>query len=140
MTCLSLTLRKKLCNLPKKMFQCLGWMRKKLHTQEFQLRGSNGNMRCKLLQKRFTGKTTVCSKHLRHIAVEKDISLELNRCIFQISLKYIMLVIPKILFILAICSFSFYFKITSPHPNKITPPPPHQKTKKKFLTPPLPSK
>ena len=29
---------------------------KKLHTQEFQLKGSRGNMRCKLLQKRFTGK------------------------------------------------------------------------------------
>ena len=28
MTCLSLTLRKKLLNLPKKLFQCLGWMRK----------------------------------------------------------------------------------------------------------------
>ena len=105
---------------------------KKLHTWVFQLKGSSGNMRCKLLQKRFTGKTTACSKHLRHIAVEKDISLELNRCIFQISLKYIMLVIPKILFILALCSFSFYFKITSPHPNKITPPPPAPKNQKKI--------
>ena len=39
-----------------------------------------------------------CSKHLRHIAIEKDILSELNRCIFQISLvKYIKLVIPKIL-------------------------------------------
>ena len=28
MTCLSLALRKKLIHLPKKMFQCLGWMRK----------------------------------------------------------------------------------------------------------------
>ena len=28
---------------------------KKLHTQEFQLKGSGGNMRCKLLQKGFTG-------------------------------------------------------------------------------------
>ena len=142
MTCLSLTLRKKLCNLPKKMFQCLGWMRKKLHTQEFQLRGSNGNMRCKLLQKRFTGKTTVCSKHLRHIAIEKDVLSELNWCTFQISLTYIKLDIPKILFILVLCSFHFYFKITwpppptelTPSPNNITPyqnknfwhsPPPH---------------
>ena len=33
---------------------------KKLHTQEFQMKGSSGNMRCKLLQKRFTGKTTTC--------------------------------------------------------------------------------
>ena len=57
---------------------------KKLHTWEFQLKGSGGNMRCKLLQKRFTGKTTECSKHLRHIAIEKDILSELNRCIFQV--------------------------------------------------------
>ena len=27
---------------------------KKLHTRKFQLKGSGGNMRCKLLQKRFT--------------------------------------------------------------------------------------
>ena len=62
---------------------------KKLHTLEFQLKGIGGNMRCKLLQKRSAGKTTECSKHLRHIGVEKDIFSEINRCIFQISLKYI---------------------------------------------------
>ena len=59
---------------------------KKIHTREFQLKGRSGNMRCKLLQERFTGKTTECSKQLRHIAIEKDILSELNRCIFQISL------------------------------------------------------
>ena len=91
---------------------------KKLHTREFQLKGSGGNMRCKLLQKRFTGKTTECSKHLCHIAIEKDILSELNRSIFQISLKYIKLVIPKILSILVLCSFNFYFKITWPPLNK----------------------
>ena len=85
---------------------------KKIHTREFQLKGRGGNMRCKLLQERFTGKTTECSKQLRHIAIEKDILSELNRCIFQISLKYIKLVIPKILFILVLCSFNFYFKIS----------------------------
>ena len=85
---------------------------KKLHTWEFQLNRSSRNMRCKLLQKRFTGKTTECSKHLHHIAIEIYILPELNRCIFQISLKYIKLVIPKILFILVLCSFNFYFKIT----------------------------
>ena len=93
---------------------------KKLHTRECQLKGSGGNMRCKLLQKRFTGKTAESSKHLRHIGIEKDILSELNRCIFQISLKYIKLVIPKILFILVLSSFNFYFKITWP------PPPPLQ--------------
>ena len=89
---------------------------KKLHTLEFQLNGIGGKMRCKLLQKRSTGKTTECSKHLRHIAIEKDIFSELNRCIFQISLKYIKLVIPKILFILVLCRFGFYFKVTWPPP------------------------
>ena len=69
-------------------------------------------MRCKLLQKKFTGKTTEFSKHLRHIAIEKDILSELNRCIFQIALNYIKLVTPKILFILVIYSSVLYFKIT----------------------------
>ena len=71
---------------------------KKLHTRKFQLKGSGGNMRCKLLQKRFTGKTTDCSKHLRHIASEKNILSELNRCIFQMSLKYIKVVISNTLY------------------------------------------
>ena len=105
---------------------------KKLHTQEFQLRGSSRNMRCKLLQKRFTGTTTECSKHLHNIATEKDILLELNRCIFQISLKYIKLVIPKILFILVFSNFKFLLqnyvtapkKITLPQSREPTTPPP----------------
>ena len=70
---------------------------KKLHTWEFQLKGISRNMRCKLLQKRSTEKTTECSKHLRHIATEKDI--------------FSKLVISKILLILVLCSFNIYFKI-----------------------------
>ena len=46
---------------------------KKLHTLEVQLKGIGGNMRCKLLQKRSTGKTTESLKHLQHIAIEKYI-------------------------------------------------------------------
>ena len=108
---------------------------KKCHTGEFQLKGIIGNMRCKLLQKRSTGKTTECSKHLHHIAIEKDNFSELNRCIFQISLKYIKLVISKILFILVLCSFNFYFKIMwLPHPTKF--PPSHQNKNKNFWCPP----
>ena len=61
---------------------------KKLHTWEFQLKCSGENMRCKLLQKRFTGNTTECSKHFHHITIEKDIVSELNRCIFHMSLSY----------------------------------------------------
>ena len=34
-----------------------------------------------------------------------------HRCIFQISLKYIKLVLPKILFILVLCNFNFYLKL-----------------------------
>ena len=110
---------------------------KKLHTWQFQLKSSGGNMRCKLLQKIFTGKTIECFKHLHHIAIEKDIWSEPNRCIFQISLMYIKLVIPKILFMLVLCSFNFYFKITwPPHPTKLIPPPPQQN--KNFWTPPPP--
>ena len=104
---------------------------KKLHTWEFQLKCSSRNMRCMLLQKRFTGKTAECSKHLHHIAIEKNMLSELNRCIFKIPLKYIKLVIPKLLFILVLCSFNFYFKITLPPPLQHNPPSP----KLKFLTP-----
>ena len=46
---------------------------KKLHTWEFQLECSSRNMGCKLFQKRFTGIKTECSKHLRHIAIGKNI-------------------------------------------------------------------
>ena len=67
-----------------------------------------------------------CSKHLWHIAIEKDFS-ELNRSILQISLKYIKLVIPEILFILVLCNFNFYFKIMWP--------PPHPPNKIKILDP-----
>ena len=115
---------------------------KKLHTWEFQLKGSGGNMRCKLLQKRFTGKTTECSKHLHHIAIEKYILSEFNKCIFQISLKYSKLVIPKILFILVLCNFSFYFKIMWLPPTKLSPTkikisdPPQQSLFWNFSTPP----
>ena len=51
-----------------------------------------------------TKKYGECSNYLRHIAIEKDILSEFNRCIFQISLKHIK-------FILVLCSFNFYFKI-----------------------------
>ena len=87
---------------------------KKLHTWEFQLKRSSRNTRCKLLQKRFTGKTTYCHW--------KNILSELNRSIFQIPLKYIKLVIPKTLFILVLCSFNFYFKIKWPPPPQQYPP------------------
>ena len=79
---------------------------KNLHTWEFPLKDIRGNMKRKLLQKRSTGKTTECSKHSKNIFFTEKYSVsELNRCIFQISLKYIKLGIPKILFILVLCNF-----------------------------------
>ena len=105
--------------------------KKKLHTWEFQLKHSNRNMRCKLLQKRFTGKTSV--PNTRGMLPLKKIFYQ-NRCIFQIPLKYIKFVIPKILFILVLCSFNFYFKITWPPPP--SPPPPFRKDFGIFNPPP----
>ena len=63
---------------------------KKLHTREFQRKGIGRNMRCKLLQKKSTGKTL----EYWNIAIEKDIFQNLTEafCIFKISLKYIKLV------------------------------------------------
>ena len=76
---------------------------KKLHAQEFQLIGIGGNMRCTLLQKRSTEKTTECSKHLRHIVIEKDINLTdafFNYLFFERRMS-----------LLVLCNFNFYFKI-----------------------------
>ena len=134
MTCLSLTLCKNF-KTSQKNVSIPRMDEKKLHTWEFQLKVIGWKMRCKLLQKRSTGKTTECSKHLQHIAIEKDIFSRLNRCIFQISLKYIKLVTPKILFIVVLRSFKFYFKITYP---PAPPPPSPTHTNKNFW--PLPSK
>ena len=46
---------------------------KKPHTQEFQLKGSDGNMRCKLLLQGLLEKQQ-CSKHLRNNAIKKIFS------------------------------------------------------------------
>ena len=117
---------------------------KTIHTREFQLKGIERNMRCKLLQNRSTGKTTECSKHLQHITIQKDIFSELNKSIFQIfqiSLMHIKLVIPKIL---KNAILIFTSKLCDPsHQNKNfwlppPPPPPPDKTFLKFLMPPLP--
>ena len=110
------------------MFQCPGWMRKNFIPGNFSWRVAAETWDAK--EKGWLEKQQ-CSKHLRHIAIEKDILSELNRCIFQISLKYIKLVIPKILFILVLCSFNFYFKTTWPLPPNKIPPPSHQN--KNFL-------
>ena len=103
----------------KKMFQFPGWMRKNFIRGNFSRRVSAETWDAICFKTRYTGKTTECSNHLRHIAIESDIFLELNRYIFQTSLKYIKLVIPKILFVLVLCNFNFYFNITWPPPPTI---------------------
>ena len=70
-----------------------------------------------------------------------------NRCIFQISLMYIKLAIPKILFILVLCNFNFNFKTTWPlpiwkflttHPSPPPPCPPLSKNFSKIINLPSP--
>ena len=51
---------------------------KKLHTWEFQLNAIGGDLKSKLLEKTSIGKTTECSKHLQHIAIEKDILMHFS--------------------------------------------------------------
>ena len=108
------------------MLQCQEWMRKNFIPGNFSWSVAAETWDATCFKKCLLEKQQ-CSKHLHHIAIEKDILSELNRCIFQISLKYIKLVIPKVLFILVLCSFNFYFKITwppPPPPTKLPPPPP----------------
>ena len=100
---------------------------KKLHTQEFQLKGSSRNMKCKLLQKRFTGKTTSVPNTWAILPLKKIFYQ--NRHIFQISLKYIKIVIPKILFIYWYYAVLILTSKLHDPPNNITPHPP-----KKFMT------
>ena len=71
------------------------------------------------------------------LSLKKIFYQNLTDTFFQISLKCIKLVIPKILFILVLCSFDVYFKITwpPPHPPTKLPSPP-AKTFLKFYPPP----
>ena len=55
---------------------------KKLHTREFQLKGSEMRWDASCFKKGLLEKQH-CFKHLRYIAIEKDILSELNRCIFS---------------------------------------------------------
>ena len=71
MTCLSLTLRKKLENLSKNG-SIPRMDEKKLHTREFQLKGIGQKHEMKVASKLY-------SKHLRHIAIEKDIFSNISK-------------------------------------------------------------
>ena len=65
---------------------CFVMDEKKFHTQEFQPKGISRNMISKLLQKMSTGKTTVFQTLAAYCHWKRYFS-ELNRRIFQISLK-----------------------------------------------------
>ena len=103
--CLSfINTMQKTLNLPKNVSKSK-MDEKKLHTREFQLKGSSGNMRCKLLQKGLLEKqqsvpNTCAILPLKKIFYQHLTDFHFAFCIFQISLKYIKLVFPKILFIL----------------------------------------
>ena len=120
MTCLSLALHKTLLNFPKKMFQCLGWMRKNFIHGNFSwsIAAETWDASCfkkGLLEKPQSVPNTCAILPLKKIFYQ---NLTVNRWIFQIPLKCIILVIPKILFMLVLCSFNFYFKITGVHALK----------------------
>ena len=68
MACLSLTLNKKTLKPSKKKASIPNMDEKKLHACKFQLKSIGENMRCKLLEKQSTGKTTECSKHQMHFS------------------------------------------------------------------------
>ena len=72
----------------KKMFKCPGWMRKNFIPSNFSWRVEAETRDVSSFKKDLLEKQQ-CSKHLGHIATEKDSLSELKRCIFQISLKYI---------------------------------------------------
>ena len=119
------------------MFQCPGWMRKNFIPGHFSwnIAAETWDASCfkkGLLEKRQSVPNTCAILPLKKIFYQ---NLTVNRWIFQIPLKYIKLVIPKILFMLVLCSFNFYFKITWP-PSPYLPP---ARFFLKILTPPSPS-
>ena len=127
------------------MFQFPGWMRKNFISGNFSWRVLAETWDSSCFKKGRLEKQK-CYKHLWHIAIEKHIFSELNIFIFQISLKYIKLVIPEILFTLVLCNFNSYFKITWPPPQKYPSPikkkfqiPPSKNFSKIFNPPPTPS-
>ena len=103
------------------MFQFPGWIEK---TSCFGIsaEGYQRKHEMQVASKRSNGKTTECSKHLRHIIIEKDIFSELNRCIFQISHNYITL-FQKYSLYWYFAVFIFTSKLRDPPPPPPPPPP-----------------
>ena len=98
----------------KKMFQFPGWMRKNFIPRNFSWKVSADTWDASCFKKGRLEKQQSVPNTCDISPLKKIFFSKLNRCIFQISLKYIKLVIPEILFILVLCNFSFYLKITWP--------------------------
>ena len=113
------------------MFQFPGWTRKNFIRRYFSWRASAETWDARCFKKDLLEKQQRVPNTCDILPLKKIFFQNLT-CIFQISLKYIKLVISKIFFILVLCSFNFYFKITWPPPNKINSP--HQN--KNFWPPP----
>ena len=105
------------------MFQFPGWMRKNFIPWNFSWMVSAEKWDASCFKKGLLEKQQSVPNTCDILPLKKIFFSELNRCIFQISLKYIKLFIPEILFIMVLFSFSFYFKITWSLP----PPPPQKK-------------
>ena len=112
MTCLSLTLCKKCFNSQN------GW--EKTSYPGISAEGYQQKHEMKVASKNIYWKNNSVPNTCNISPLKTIFFSELSRCIFQISLKYIKLVVPKILFILVLCNLNFYFKITWPLTNKIT--------------------
>ena len=98
----------------KKMFQFPRWMRKNFIPRNFSWRVSVETWDASFFKKGLLEKQQSVPNTCNILPLKKIFFSELNRYIFQISLKHIKLVIPKKLFILVLCSFNFYLKITWP--------------------------
>ena len=120
------------------MFQFPGRTRKNFIPENFSRRvlTETWNASCfkkGLLEKQQSAPNTCDISPLKKIFFQNLI----NRCICQMSLKYIKLVIPKILFILVLYIFNFNLKLSdTPQQNYPPPPLPQAKTFLNFLTAP----
>ena len=97
------------------MFQLTGWMRKNFIPGNFSWRVSPKTWDARCFQKGLLEKQQSVPNTRDILRPKKIFFSELNRCSFQISLKYmyIKLVIPKILFILVLCNFTSKFIIVN---------------------------
>ena len=119
-TCLSLTLHKTLLNLQKKMFQCLGWMRKNFIPGNFSwsIAAETWDASCfkkGLLEKQQSVPNTCAILPLEKIFYQ---NLTVNRSIFQIPLKYINLVFQKYLLYWYYVVLIFTSKLRTPLPHR----------------------